>query len=233
MKRITLLALVLAVASGVIAAVAVAAASPKVFRSSVIRAALAQKSLRWVEHDYAGHVVVTSSADVNANSGTQFLTVQNGKQSGTIHIVFVNGIAYVQGEAFGLAVNLGLTSAQATQYAGEWISVTKGDKAYAATADGLTLASIVHDITPHGSLELVKKSLHGKRVLALEGLSGPQQARVFHVLVAPPRGKQLPIEASSIDPARALFTHTDFSKWNESVNVQAPSGATPIATVRG
>ena len=232
MSRIVTLVLVMAVAVAT-AAVALAAASPKAFRASVVRAALAQKSVRWVEHDYAGNVVVTSSADVNANSGTQYLTVKIGTQSGTIHIIFINGIAYVQGEALGLAVNLGLTNAQATQYAGKWISIAKGDKAYVATADGLTLASLVHDVTPHGTLELVKKKLHGKRVFALEALGGTEQARVFHVLVAPGRGKQLPIEASSVDPARALFTHTDFSKWNESVNVHAPASSTPIATVRG
>ena len=232
MKRIRLLAMVLAVASGVTAAAALAAASPKAFRASVVRAALAQKSLRWVEHDYAGNVAVSSSSDVNANSGSQFLTVKIGKQSGTIHIIFINGIAYVQGEALGLAVNLGLTNAQATQYAGRWISVTKGDKAYAATADGLTLASIVHDVTPHGPLELVKKEFHGKQVFALEALGGPQQAPVFRVLVAPRKGQRLPIEASSINPSRALSTHTDFSRWNEPVNVHAPSGSIPIATVR-
>ena len=233
MKRIGLLALVLAVASGATAAVALAAAaSPKAFRASVVRTALAQKSLRWVEHDYAGNVAVSSSADVNAHSGTQYLTVTIGKQSGTIHIVFINGIAYVEGQALGLAVNLGLTNAQATQYAGRWISVTKGDKAYAATADGLTLASIVHDVTPHGPLELVKKEFHGKQVFALEALGGPQQAPVFRVLVAPRKGQRLPIEASSINPSRALSTHTDFSRWNEPVNVHAPSGSIPIATVR-
>ena len=232
MSRIVTLVLVTAVAVAT-AAVALAATSPKAFRASVVRAALAQKSVRWVEHDQAGNVVVASSADVNGNSGSQWLTVQLGKQSGTIHIIFINGIAYVQGQALGLEVNLGLTSAQATHYAGKWIAVTKGDKAYASTADGLTLASIVHDVTPRGPLELVKKTLHGKRVFALEAVGGPEQAPVFRVLVAPGRGKWLPIEASSINPARALSTHTEFGKWNEPVNVHAPSSSTPIATVRG
>lgn len=233
MKRTATAVAVLVVAAAITCAVAYAARSPKAVRASIVAAALAQKSLHWTEHDLVGNALITSSADVNAHSGTQRVTVKIGKKTGTIHIVFSSHTAYVEGDVFGLEANLGLTKARATHYAGKWISIPKRDKAYAAISGGLTVASIIHGVTPHGKLKLAKTKAHGMRVFVLEVVSGKGKKRRLQTLVAHATGKPLPIEADSVDPAHEVLSQADFSKWNESVKVTAPASSTPIATVRG
>jgi hypothetical protein len=231
-KRIALTGIVVVVAAGAVAG-AHAALSPKALRASIVAAALAQKSVHWAEHDLVGGAQISSSADVGANFGTQRVTVDVGRQKGTIHIVFISHTAYVSGDAFGLVANLGLTKAQAKQFANTWISIPRGDKAYRAVSGGLTLASIIHGVTPRGTLKAVKTKEHGMRVFVLEGAKGTGKKRVVGTIVARASGKPLPIESIAVDPAHEVLSRADFSKWNEPVHVAAPASPTPIATVRG
>jgi hypothetical protein len=215
------------------AAVALASQSPKSLRASIVAAGLAQKSVHWAEHDLVGNALIKSSADVSANSGTQRVTVKVGKETGTIHIVFVSDTAYVEGDAFGLVANLNLTKAQAKQYAGKWISIPDGDKAYRAVSGGLTVASIIHGVAPRGRLKAAKAKVHGRGVFVLEGTKGTGKKRVVGTLVARASGERLPIESLVVDSAHEALARADFSKWNETVKVTAPTSSIPIATVRG
>jgi hypothetical protein len=222
----------LAVASGTTAAVALASTSPKAVRASIVSAALSQHSVRWKEHDTLGRALIESTADVTSNSGYQALVIELDSKLGTINIVYSKHVAYVKGDAFGLEMNIGLTKAQATKYAGKWISITKGDKFYAPTASGLTVASIIHRMTPRGTLRVNRAISNGTRYIAVEAASGAGTKRKLVSIAAPERGKRLPIEAASIDPSHQLVAHIDFSKWNEPVKIKAPKTSTPIATVR-
>ena len=224
MRRIVSLVLVSAAAVGT-AAVALASSSPKAVRASIVVAALAQKSVHWTSTSN-GHGTVTRTADVNADSGTEQATFDGA----AVQIRLVDDTAYVQGDVVGLQLSLYLTQAQATQYAGQWISIPKGDELYAQTADGLTLASIVHDATPQGKLKLVSTKAHGTRLLVVRGRRGKQIGLTRSSLAAHASGTLLPVTFSNggVDHSlRGLF-----SKWNEPGSVQAPSSSTPIATVR-
>jgi hypothetical protein len=231
MRRIVTLMLA---ASATIAttAEALASESPKAVRASIIAAALSEHSVHWMERDVVGAGVVEAVADVTPSAGNQVVTVVVGKQIGSVQIVFINHTDYVNGEAFGLEANLGLTKAQAKQYEGKWISITKGDKAYAPVASGLTMASIVHGMTPRGTLKSFTRNVHGTRIVVVEATSGTGTKRKLESVAAHARGKPLPIEAASITPSTHALTHLDFSRWNERVHVQAPRDPTPIATVR-
>lgn len=231
MRRILTL-LFVAAAAVATAAIALAAASPKAVRSSIVAAALSQHSLHWTEHDAVGGALVEAVADVTSHAGTQQVAIAAAGKTGTVQIVFINHTDYVKGDAFGLQTNVGLTAAQAKQYADRWISITKGDKAYAPVASGLTIASIVHGMTPRGTLKSFKRNVHGTRLVVVEATSGTGKNRKLESVAAPARGRPLPIEAASITPSTNALTHLDFSRWNESVTIKAPPHPVPIATVR-
>lgn len=194
-------------------------------RASIIAAALAQKSVRWTETDRPQTSAATRFvADVTADSGTERVTFAPGTSSAaTTAILLVGHTVYVEGDVAGLENALQLSEAQATKYAGSWISIPKGDTLYPGTAGGLTLGSIVRDAVPHGKVKMVRRS----SALILETVGDVLGASVS----AEPSGTPLPVAFSS---SSCIGCSTDgrFSNWNEPVHVRPPASSTPIAVVR-
>lgn len=225
--------LMLVVATAAVAAVAAdAAQSPKALRASILAAAKAQHSVHYKTGEVVGNAVLTITADVAATEGTQHVNFKAGKQTGHITILVLDQTAYVEGDTNGLELLQGLTTSQATKYNGQWISIPKGDKSYNRTADAVTLGSFLHEITPRGRLSVSRAKLHGVRVIGVRAISGTGKKKKVQVLVARAHGKPLPLEEDELAPGRGYISHTPLSKWNESVQVQAPASSTPIATVR-
>jgi hypothetical protein len=220
-----IVALVLLVAAAVAIAVVLLTAGSASARDRIVGAALAQKSVhytRTVDEDMGG--AFTSVADVNADSGTALKTFVVG----AVKIRLVNDTVYVHGDVQGLVTALGLTLPQAERYAGQWISIPKDDRFYAQTADGLTLASIVHDFAPRAGQKLVNQKSRGTRLVAFRGVTPDGGSE--H-LSARASGKPLPAYFTQ-SSGPASWTSGHFSKWNEPVTVTAPASSTPIASVR-
>lgn len=232
MRRVGTLALVSAVAVGA-AATAFAALSPKALRASILTAARSQKSVHWVQRNVFGSALLTFTTDAAATEGIQHATLKVGKTTAHLTILVVDQTAYVQGDARALQDLQGLTKAQATQYAGQWISVPKGDQDFSGTAAAVTLPSLVNLLAPHGKLATFSGKLRGKKVIGVRATSGTGKKKELDVLVAPAHGKPLPLEDDIFVPRQASISRMVLSRWNESVTVQAPSSSTPIATVRG
>jgi len=234
-RRIVILALVTAAAATTVTVLLTA--SPANARDRVVAAALAQHSVRWTAINVVAMISdYETTTDVTADSGVQtiaYLDNRTNKFDTLVHLRLVNHTVYIRGDADGLLQTLNdqqdgpvnLTDAQARRYAGQWISIPQGDKLYAQTAEGLTLASIVHSVAPmvaHRSWKLRKRRT-GPSILV-----GPTGMRVaVHA-----RGEPLPV---AFEQAWGIGVEDSvrFSKWNEPVHVQAPSSSTPIATVRG
>jgi hypothetical protein len=155
------------------------------------------------------------------------------REEGHLAIVVSNQVAYEQGDVVGLEAIAGLTKTQASTYAGQWISIPKGDKDYGGAAADVTLGSVIQFMTPHGRLAVVARRLHGTRVIAVVGLSGKGKKKELQVLAARRGKNRLPVEEDETAPGLEYIAHTVFSRWNESVQVQVPSSSVPIATVRG
>jgi len=195
-------------------------------RDRIVTAALAQKSAhytRTVSADMIG--TFTSTADVNADSGA---ALQRWFGGGTVRIRLVNGTVYVQ--AYGAGIHqIDLTPAQERRYVGRWISITrKGDEQlYDYYADGLTLASIVHDVTPSGTVESSVKTSNGTRFLVVRGTGRPEARD----LTATATGTPLPVLFSSGPTVGGDWGR--FGRWNEPVHVRVPAHSIPITTVRG
>ena len=173
------------------------------------------------------------SADVATADGRQHVSFKVGQETGQVTILVLDDMAYVEGDTNGLELLLGLTKSQASKYAGQWISIPKADKDYNRVAAAVTLGSFVQEITPHGHLAAFKGKLHGTRVIGVRGTSGTGKKKSLQVLAARAQGKPLPLEEDEFAPGRQYISRTAMTKWNESVQVQAPSSSTPISTVRG
>jgi hypothetical protein len=202
-------------------------------RASIVAAAKAQQSVHYKVTENDGPARVTIVGDVAAAEGTQHYSFKIGKKTGKVTIVVSGQTAYVQGNVLGLEALQKLTKAQATTYAGQWISIPEGDKDYANAATDVTLGSIIQSSTPRGRLAVGVHKLHGQRVLAVGGVTGTGKKREVKVLATRPKGSRLPIEEDEVAPAKEYISHTVFGRWNETVQAQVPASSVPIATVRG
>lgn len=220
-------------AAAITGAAAYAAQSPKALRASILHAAMAQHSVHYATREVAGNALLKITADVAAADGRQHVSFKAGKQTGQITILVLDNTAYVTGDTNGLELLQGLTTSEASKYAGQWISIPKGDKSYSRTAAAVTLGSFLQESTPHGHLSGFKAKLHGTRVIGVRGISGSGNKKRLQVLTARARGKPLPLEEDEFAPGREYISHTAMTKWSESVQIQAPASSTPIATVRG
>ena len=227
-----LLLLAAAAAAGAVPA-ASATESPKAVRASILAAANAQHSVRYVTRELVGSTLLSFTGDIAATDGRQRVSFKAGTQTGQITILVLDQIAYVQGDANGLQLLQELTKAQSAKYAGQWISIPKGDKDYNSTAASVTLGSFLKSITPHGRLAVVRAKLHGTRVIAIRATSGTGKKKRIQVLDARASGKRLPLEEVDLVPGQEYIGRTTMSNWNESVQVTAPANAVPISAVRG
>ncbi len=207
MRRIVTPAIALVLCASLSACGSSVPRSPKaVRRAATIAAALAQKSVHWTADDYELTDHETRiSADVNADSGTAWVMwqVTDGDDGGRYHLMRVNRMFYVNGDSTSLQWLFNLKKAQATRYAGRWISTRNGEGLTVGVAAGLTLPSIVREYAS----AVRRTSAHAT-------------------------GEPLPIRFDK-EPSQVESITGSFSKWNEPVHVHAPASSTPIATVRG
>lgn len=239
MRRVAILLLALAVCASLSACGSSAPSASSVPRAvskvsaSILAAALAQKSVHGIAFyggDFAESGRVTS--DVTANSGTQRFAI-NGV--GTANFRLVNDIVYVEGNPGALEHTLNLSKRHARAYAGQWISIPKGDRLYTRTADGLTLASLVRGAMPplrdpSWMLKVVRRTAHGRRLVVLQD---DRMGFVDFTFSARSGGERLPVSYSWNAGPGQSGSYGHFSNWNEPVHVHAPARSIPIATVRG
>jgi hypothetical protein len=230
--------LVVTVACAVVGG-SLAARSPKAVRTSIAKAARAQKSVHWTGKYVTGAGATTTYVtDVNASSGLERITVPACYASaprGSVRLRLVHGTEYVKGNVCGLRYALKLSQTRAKKYVGKWISVPrrgKGHMRFRWLAAGMTLGSVVREITVWPAslkLHLSTQRSNGKRRLVVQGTWG--DPKTAWELRARAGHKPLPVAFSTGLPTNGVQTH--FSRWNKPVHVHAPARSTPIATVRG
>jgi hypothetical protein len=210
---------------------------------------LLQSALAAAHGVNAFHYVATSSlsgaggytqktvGDAGPTSGRQVITV--AKQRFTV--IVVGKACYIKGNAAALTGNLGLTAAQATAHAGQWISLASTDAPYASVYAAVTAPSALADnITVEPETVLPSALVAGRRVETVTGPIAP--LTVGGQRVAPKGTSSLAVRAAAPHlPVRYTERGTEnrqttrstvtFSRWGTAVPVTAPAGAVTYASL--
>jgi hypothetical protein len=232
MRRIGILVIVAATAA-VVAAVALAAQSPKHLRAAMLAAASARHSVHYVSVTSAGGHSIRIVSDVGRGLGIQRFAIKIGSQSGPATVLVVGGSAYIQGNAFTLHSFFPFTKAQATKYAGQWISIPSTSGAFSTVAADATFASFLGDLLPTQHLSSVRATVGGRKAVGLRGNVRQGNLTLVQTVYAPASGTPLPFEEKAVAAQVPGPSIVRISRWNEAVHVTAPANAVPITTVVG
>jgi len=164
--------------------------------------------------------------------------VDSGFSNGTdVTLLFIKGVLYLDATARSLT-NAGFSAAQASAYAGKWISFSPGDKEYAALSANETLVSTLDAASPSAPLSKpVSARFDGRPVIKIVGAINPALAPglkgtdIVYVSAAPP---YLPVAVVIKGAAGSGFdVTTTVSGWGERVSLSPPAQATPAASILG
>lgn len=201
-----------------------------------LAAAKAKGSAHIVESGQFGPSSGTITLDQSRVEGKE---VDSGFTSGDGTILFVKGVVYLKGDATYLT-GIGLSAAQASTYAGQWISFQRGDTQYTMLADDETLVQTLKDGAPTAPLSKpVAARVGGQKVLkAVGGVSstltsaGVKGTNTVYVSDAPP---YLPVGSVIKGTVGSLNVDvtTTLSKWGERVSLSVPAHSTPAASIIG
>ena len=95
-------------------------------------------------------------------------TVMQGTQH--IQVVYVGGVAYVQGNASGLTSAMGFPATVATNYANKWIAVHSTDSLFKSIVSAVTLAGTLAQLNPTGTLTVTAPTnVAGRQAIGVKG----------------------------------------------------------------
>jgi hypothetical protein len=183
---------------------------------------------------------VTITGDVSALEGQQTIVNHENGEVGHVTVSLVGGSVYFEGDEAGLAGFMGLPAPLASQYVGQWISLTKADKGFSTTVAGLTTSSALSQIQMPKSLSLHGTSgMLGHRVLAIGGTHSAIQpgstdkALISVRLYVDTTGKPLPVlyTGHATVGKKKVAQSISFSAWGAEVNVTAPAVSTPAGAL--
>lgn len=184
-----------------------------------------------------GNVTLRVIGDAGATSGSQSLTVANGKITEHMSAEVVGKTGYVMGNSTGLHNIIGLTSAQAKKYAGKWLSFPMSNTSLAQLAAGLVKSQVATELGISGPYAFVPDAtVNGQHAVGIRGsVSTDNGGSVPEVLYVPSTGRPLPIEEVTNPSAKphssTIHGTVSFSNWGEKVSVKAPAHAVSLLSL--
>ena len=214
-----------------------AASSPAALVAASKSAATKQHSAHFVAVSSLGANSVTIVADVGQASGKETIRLRNSGQTGLISGRYDGKAVYFRGDANGLVGYLGMPSSLATKYAGRWIAFTSDQKSYAAIAKSLTLPEAIAQISmapPYTSSTGPRAG--GSPTVLVRGTSaafsssGSKGSATMTIVGS---GTPLPVtfSGSGTQSGKTERGNVVFTKWNEPLNVVAPSSSVNADTI--
>lgn len=202
--------------------------------AQIVSAALAAARAEGTVHFTLNAAGSSTQESVVGNAGLvegeQELTVGSDQ----VEAELVGGAAYVDATAGFLQKDLGLPARVAAAYAAKWLSLAPADPLYTQISQTVTLASVLKEVTPVGTLRASPPStVAGRTVVALiGGLPGPARAgttgtsRLYVSTLSPNVPVGFSGEASDSTGMRVTDVGS-FSDWGGALQLTPPSGAVP------
>ena len=211
-------------AAAVLAAVALAAQSPKALRDSMFAAAGAQRSVHYVSYSRTRDKVAIVG-DAGRTSGIQHIRYAYGHRSGHAKIIVAKNTAYVHGDAFTLHGFLEFPKKQAARYANVWVRVPQQSHLFASLAEAVTLPSLLAQIYPKRNVERVTRKANGPQLVGVRGTTRHHGIPFVEAVYAVAGGKPLPIAELEIAPTAGFRASTAMGRWNEPLHIGIPRHA--------
>lgn len=220
---------VIGVAVVLASASAASAESPTALADRAFAAATRQRSVHYEVRTSRGTGSVTTMvSDIGRRAGVQRIAFSRGGRTGHVVIRVVGATAYVRGDSFVLNSYMGFRAAGSVTYAGRWIKIPRGNRAYASVADAVTLDTELDNVR-FVSVDppILPGRIDGQAVLVVHGTrsEAPIDAAWLYVRA---RGAPLPVAARVTAFSGATYT-THFSRWNELIRVRAPVDSVEIS----
>ncbi|HSZ37800.1 MAG TPA: hypothetical protein VK773_11975 [Acidimicrobiales bacterium] len=197
--------------------------------------AATDQSVHFATDVLQGNVSLEQTGDAGASTGSESLTIRNGKQTEQMSAEVVGKTGYVKGNKTGLQNILGLTAAQSGKYADQWLSFPISNSNLAQLVAGLLRSQVATELSFSGPYTFVPDAtVNGQHALGIKGMvSTSNGSSVPEILYVPSTGKPLPIEEVTNPNAKAhaATIHGDvaFSNWGQPVSVQAPARSVSLS----
>jgi hypothetical protein len=210
-----------------------AAASSTPDAATLYREAIATTrswSVHYSSSSTQSNVNLALTGDAGPASGSQTVTMGTG----SINIVVIGGITYLQGNASGLQNLAGFSASQAATAMNQWIQFATTNAAFAPVVAGVRSHDVAQELALKGPYSLGRsRTLDGFPVDAIAGTQTLSRHSVHVVLYVRARGTHVPVEEDSVN-AKGQSTaveHVVYSRWGELVRPQAPRAAITIGPV--
>jgi hypothetical protein len=172
----------------------------------------------------------TVTGDAGTNDGAQ--SIVNGSDQTVVEMIGTT--AFLRGNAGGLENVFGFSPAQATTYAGTWISFQRSDSLYPTVVQAVTLSSLLSQLRPVPPLvESSPGTVAGQQVVGVRGdlRSSPGEGEAtFWVATAAPNAP-VGIDAQATGKNKTVTQVGVFSKWGERLRVKTPLGSVPFSSL--
>jgi hypothetical protein len=169
------------------------------------------------------------TGDTGATSGSQTLTVTNGKLTEHVNATVVGSTGYVNANSTALHYVIGLSTKQSNKYANKWLSFPTSNTGLDQLVSGLLNSQVSAELEMTGPYSYgATATVNGQRAFALRGTvkteSGSNEPVVLYV---PATGKPNPIEEVT-NPgvsghSSSIHGTVSFSNWGERVSQKAPA----------
>jgi hypothetical protein len=230
----TVVALVVSGGSG--SAPAASPAARRLAQQALTSAARAG-SFHYVSRYVSGGRTETTIGDAGPSSGSQDITI--GSDSFTVLVI--GSACYFRGDATEMTDQLGLSASSALAHANQWISLAPSDGPYPSVSVAVTAPSALSsNIAFKVQHESGTSTLSGRRVVTLSGpmtdltVNGQlQRAKGTATLSVDTARPHLPVRYTTngtVAGSTGRFSMT-FTQWGMQVNIQAPQGAIPYASL--
>jgi hypothetical protein len=223
------IAMLAAACAAAVTSSAGAGSSPRSVRAAILDAASAEHSVHYEIADLGRNFRTTLVGDVAAGRGIQRIAVVRNGRMGHVTVLVVHSTVYLRGDAFALHAYMSFPAAQASRYAGRWVSISHTSPVYASVAADVTFGSFVSHLLPKHHLSVVHGIVGGKAVIGVHGTVREAGITVIETVYAAVHGSRLPLEATTVVHGTHGGTgRTTMSRWNEPVRLHAPKHATKI-----
>ncbi len=175
----------------------------------------------------------TISGDASETEGQQSVT--QGAQH--IQVVYVGGVAYVQGNAAGLTSALGFSATVAANYANKWIAVHSTDSLFKSIVAAVTLTGTLAQLKPTGTLSVTSPTtVAGRQVVGVKGgLPGAPQQGVTGstTLYVATNNPTVPLEFSgtATQGTQHVTDKGTFGNWGKPLDLTAPTPSVPFSSI--